>query len=278
MLQPSNHLFLNGLTELTPETARALTKGRSVMGLQLQGLKTLTPEVAETLVQCPGWLPILNNVATLTPETAQALAASPGAIQMSGLQAPSQEVLNILARGGTVLFELSNLTTISSPEAAAGLVARAEKVHGGVLHLPAVAELSPTVAEGLAKMQKSVVLPGVGKRDCSLLLPAVAEMSPETAEQLAKFEGSLVLPGITAFESPDSVAVAAALAGKQGPLVLANLKKISPKTLSALIQKEDVQIPLVDTLELIREPDGSPTEDFLVPDGFLERQKSPQPR
>jgi hypothetical protein len=43
--------------------------------------------------------------------------------------------------------------------------------------------------------------------------------------------------------------------------------------LSALIEKEDVDIPLIETLELIQEPDGSPTDDFLVPEGFQARQK-----
>jgi hypothetical protein len=27
-------------------------------------------------------------------------------------------------------------------------------------------------------------------------------------------------------------------------------------------------IPLIETLELIQEPDGSPTEDFMIPKGF----------
>jgi hypothetical protein len=69
------------------------------------------------------------------------------------------------------------------------------------------------------------------------------------------------------------VQVAAALADRQGRLLLPNLKRISPKTLQALIRKEDVQIPSLDELELIPEPDGGPTEDFVIPEGFLERQR-----
>ncbi|MEX0671382.1 MAG: hypothetical protein WD060_13100, partial [Pirellulales bacterium] len=76
-------------------------------------------------------------------------------------------------------------------------------------------------------------------------------------------------PSTTAF---DSVAIAKALATRKGPLALPNLRKISPKTLSALIQKEDIEIPLIETLELIPEPDGGPTEDFVIPDRFQERQ------
>ena len=73
---------------------------------------------------------------------------------------------------------------------------------------------------------------------------------------------------VTTIDTPDSVAVAQALAKHKGPLKLPNLKKISPKTLAALVKKEDVEIPLIETLELIQEPDGSITEDFVIPDGF----------
>ena len=84
------------------------------------------------------------------------------------------------------------------------------------------------------------------------------------------------LSSIVAFESPDSVEIAAALATRKGSLSLPNLKKISPKTLTALIEKEDVVIPLIERLELIQEPDGSPTEDFMIPKGFETRQKRRQ--
>jgi hypothetical protein len=76
---------------------------------------------------------------------------------------------------------------------------------------------------------------------------------------------------IEAIDSPDAVAIAKALATKKGPLALPNLKKISPKTLSALIEKEDIDIPLIESLELIPEPDGSPTEDFVIPEAFQKK-------
>jgi hypothetical protein len=63
-------------------------------------------------------------------------------------------------------------------------------------------------------------------------------------------------------------ATAKALAARKGRLALPNLKKISPKTLTALIKKEDVEIPRIETLEFIPEPDGSPTEDFIIPERF----------
>ena len=78
---------------------------------------------------------------------------------------------------------------------------------------------------------------------------------------------------VTTLDSPDAVAIAQALAKRKGPLELPNLKKISPKTLTALIEKEDVEISLIETLELIPEPDGSVTEDFVIPEGFQDRQQ-----
>jgi len=76
---------------------------------------------------------------------------------------------------------------------------------------------------------------------------------------------------VTALDSPDAVAFAQALATYKGPLKLPNLKKVSPKTLSALIEKEDIEIPPIDTLELIPEPDGSLTEDFVIPERLLKK-------
>ena len=104
-------------------------------------------------------------------------------------------------------------------------------------------------------------------------LPRLAVLAPEVTAALAaakKWDGQL--PGVTSFERPDSVAAATALAKRQGPLALPNLARISPKTLAALITKEDVVIPLIETLEFIQEPDGSATDDFMIPKGFQQRQ------
>ena len=81
------------------------------------------------------------------------------------------------------------------------------------------------------------------------------------------------LAGITDLDSPDSIAIAQALATRKGPLLMPDLQKISPKTLLALIEKRDVEIPPIETLDLIPEPDGSPTEDFVIPEWLAEREK-----
>jgi hypothetical protein len=81
------------------------------------------------------------------------------------------------------------------------------------------------------------------------------------------------LPGVTAFESPDSVAIAKVLATWRGPLAIPNLKKLSPMTLTALIENQDIEIPLIETLELTPEPDGSPNDDIVIPKWLEDRQE-----
>jgi hypothetical protein len=81
------------------------------------------------------------------------------------------------------------------------------------------------------------------------------------------------LNSFTAFDSPDSVAVAKARAAREGALALLDLKNFSPKTLSALIEKRDVELPLIELLERIPEPDGNPTADFVIPEWLLEPQR-----
>lgn len=42
---------------------------------------------------------------------------------------------------------------------------------------------------------------------------------------------------------------------------------------TALIAKEDVEIRAIETLEFIHEPDGSPTDDFVIPAWLDARQR-----
>jgi hypothetical protein len=66
------------------------------------------------------------------------------------------------------------------------------------------------------------------------------------------------LAGVTAFDGPDSVAIARILATRQGRLSLANLERISPRALAALLEKPDVELPAREALEVIPEPgDGA---------------------
>jgi hypothetical protein len=157
-----------------------------------------------------------------------------------------------LAQGSSDL-NFRRLTTLS--DEAAEALGR----HNGKLSCNALTTLSEEGAQALARHEDVV-----GK----------AALSPEVAKTLAASSTwNGFLPGVSTFDSPDSVAIAEALATRSGRLALPNLKKISPETLTALIQKEDVEIPLIETLELIPEPDGSVTEDFVMPHWLDERQK-----
>jgi hypothetical protein len=163
----------------------------------------------------------------------------------------------IVQFNGQGLF-LDGLTTLSA-EAATALTQ-----HKGELYLAGLTTLSDEAAKAFAQFK--------GK---SLRLSDRAtepffqnnRLTPETALLWAALSDGR-LTDVTAFDAPDSVAVAKALATRKGPLSLPNLKKISPKTLSALVEKEDIDIPLIESLELIPEPDGSVTEDFVIPERF----------
>jgi hypothetical protein len=171
---------------------------------------------------------------------------------------------------------LNGLTTLSD-EAATALAQ-----HKGSLSLNGLTTLSDEAAKALAQHEGELFLNGL------------TTLSDEAAKALAQHKGELQLGSIsfsltsdsalvwatllrgqlsavTALDSPDAVAIAKALATRKDPLSLPNLKKISPKTLSALIEKEDIDIPPIETLELIPEPDGSVTDDFVIPEGFRTR-------
>lgn len=82
----------------------------------------------------------------------------------------------------------------------------------------------------------------------------------------------IALRGVTSFEMPDAVEIARILATSKAPLALPHLKRISSRTLSALLEREDISIPRIESLQLIPEPDGSPTDDFVIPEEFQLRQ------
>jgi hypothetical protein len=204
-------------------------------GLGLQGLTTLDADTAKVLAEFKCQLLDLNGLTTLDVATAKALSEFKGAC-----------------------LDLNGLTTLD-----AAIAKALSDFKGPWLILNGLTTLDSDAAEALAKFKGQLVY-----------VNGLATLDADAAAALAaskKWDGRL--PQLTAFESPDSVAIAQALATRKGPLWLPNLKKISPKTLSALIAKEDVQIPVIETLELIQEPDGSVTEDFVIPSRLEERQK-----
>jgi hypothetical protein len=199
----------------------------------------------------------LNGLTTLSEEAAVALSQHKGSsLSLNGLTTLSEEAAVALSQHKGRSLSLNGLTTLSD-EAAVAI-----GQHKGSLSL-----------DGLTRLSKAAVM-GLAEHKSWLSLKGLTTLSAEMAQDLAgieKWDGNL--PNVTTIDSPDALAVAQGLANRTGPLRLPNLKKISPKTLTALSEKQDIVIPLFETLELIQEPDGSPTEDFIIPDWLEDRQK-----
>jgi hypothetical protein len=273
----------NKIESLTPEQARKLVKDFPGVklefttdkrwtswgnGLPLQGLTTLDPKTAEELARFKGEAILLTGLSTLDVDTAKSFAAYAGDVVVS------EEVQKkFLAKHPL------------SPETALGWAVVAE---GDFSHIPA---LDLASAKALAEFKgRRLSLNGLPALDADTAkalagfkglrlslngscLENLATFGPDTVKALAAakwWNGDL--SAVTALDSPDSVEIAQALATRKGPLMLPNLRKISPKTLYALIEKKDVALPLIEALELIPEPDGSPTVDFIIPDWLEARQ------
>jgi hypothetical protein len=255
-------LGLNGLTTLNTDAAKALVDFKGE-GLLLDGLTTLDAETAEAVAGFKGHHLCLNGLTVLDATTGKRLAGFKGVnLCLNGLTALDADSAKALAeRQGGFLF-LNGLTTLDADtaEALAGF-------KGHILHLDGLTALDADTAKALAELQGALTVQPAVRDSFAMRNP----LTPNTALGLAAvWSGDLSF--ITALDSRDSVAIAQALAKRPGPLAIRNLKKISPKTLTALLKKQDVQIPLLETLELIQEPDGSVTEDFIVPDWLSERE------
>ena len=200
-----------------------------------------------------------NTIESLTVEQSRKLAAEFKGVNLflDGLTTLDAATAKVLAEFKGQTLHLNGLTTLDTATAKA-----IAEFKGQPLCLNGLTTLDAATAKVLAEFKA-----WGGQLQKLTTLDVATAKAIATSE---KWNGQL--PAITAFESRDSIAIAQALATRTGPLSLPNLKKISPKTLTALIEKEDVEIPLIETLELIPEPDGSVTEDFVIPDGFQQRQ------
>ena len=281
-------IMLGGLTSLDTDVARALTK-QEARPLYFFGLTSLDAPTAKVLAEARGWDGTLSRLTRLEAPVAAELAAFKGQeLYLDGLTEVSPEAADCLARFKGGRLSLDGLKTLSA-DAAAALAA--SKAWTGLL--PNLEALDAATAAVLVAFQGTKSTPAV------IVLSRLKEIDGETARALAAPKGHFFhvsgltslsaeaatalagsdawrfgsLPGITALDSPDAIAVAKALATRKGPLSLPNLKKISPKTLTALIQKEDVRLPLIETLEIIPETDGTPADDVVIPEGFERQQR-----
>jgi hypothetical protein len=257
-------LPVNGLKKLMPDVAQALA-GYSRGPLILDGLTTLSDETAKALAGFTGHLLSIDGLARLDAATARALADLKGwQLSLSGLATLDVDATKAIAKFKGHRLDLNGLTTLDAATAQA--LAEFESQGLGLSGLPA---LDADAAKALAEFKGE-----------ELHLGGLPTLDADTAKSLDGFRGFLFLSildksrtnfftnnpltretalawvvvsngqlsAVTALDSPDSVAIAKALATRKGPLSLPNLKKLSPKTLSALLEKEDIEIPLIETL------------------------------
>jgi hypothetical protein len=258
-------LNLNGLTALDADTAQEL-QGFTELGLE--GLTTLDADTAEALA-ANGDALILKGLTTIDAETAEALAAARRDLYLDGLTTLDLDTAKSLAAFKSRRLWLVGLTTLDA--GTAGALAESTCQQLGLLGLT---RLNAKESEKLAGFRGDVLfLETKVKKKVEPLrqkLESFGPGNPLTPETALTCKTRLLM-GLTALESPDSIEIAKALAAREGQLPLPKLRRISPKALTALLQKADVEIPPLATLELIAEPDGSPTEDFVIPEGFERR-------
>jgi hypothetical protein len=250
-------LSLDGLTDLGVDTAKAIATFRCGT-LCLDGLARLDADTARVLAGFKGGALSLGGLSRLDTETIQALAEFDGGLRLSGLTTLDADSAKVLVAATGWDGRLPKLTTLDA-ETARALATKATNE----LCLSGLTMLDADAAQAIA-----------GAEAWTGHLPNLTNLDAGTAKALAeavKWDGHL--PKLATLESPDSAAIAKALAMRQGRLSLPNLRKISPKTLAALIEKKNVEIPLIETLELIPEPDGSANEDFVIPEWLEKKQQ-----
>ena len=277
-----NELHL-GLPQLTSDLAAAVANFQCVR-LYLAELTGIDASTAATLATYRGRGLKLGGFEGLSIDAARGLAAFKGGdLSLKGPQLPSADVIEAIAAFKGRWLWLSGSTTLSAPQARA-----LAQFKGQLLGIDTLPTLTVDAAQALAEFQ--------GKE---LMLDGLTTLDAGTAQALAAFKGEVRLMGlksfsletarmlyerrpqkelgtmysITALDTPDAEQVARYLAGCEGQLLLPQLEKISPKALNALLAKQDIILPPIDSLELIPEPDGSPTVKVVIPEGFEERQK-----
>jgi hypothetical protein len=267
-------LHLNGLKQITPETARALATSRAKvldlgglarpsadvvsalgefggMGIML-GLDALSLEQARLLAAFKARRLRFTGTADLTVETATILATFPGD-QLWFERGPTKltpEVARAIVSFKGPSLALDGMTTLST-DAARELAS----FRGEALRLGGLQMLSGEAAEAIANFK--------GKQlDCHALyttLMNVGRDGPLTLEQarsacaLFRPEHRPTLHHLTAIDSPDAEAIARMLASSKARLAIPKLKRITPRALEALTANGNIDVPPRESLELVGE-------------------------
>lgn len=226
-------IVLGGLRALPADVAAALAKTTSMQGLMLPDLEVLDSQpLARRLArQDHAFLPA---VTALSPEVATALRGNDGGeLALPGLASLPPTVATQLVGGGYFWLVFGSGGTLT-PDVATILVA-----HPGQLTFTGPAPLPVDAAAALA--------PHTG----TLRLPHLDRLSPELAAVLGRHTGPLVLDGIVRLDGPDAMAITRSLIATPGLLALPALERIAAPALEILLEKQDIQLPPLDALDIV---------------------------
>jgi hypothetical protein len=260
------NLELDGLTEIDAETAAALATYAGPK-LTLRGLKNLSADAAEQLAKAKAWDGQLSSLKELSESAAAALAGFEGkGLTMPGVQLSDRAVQALASFAGSSLY-------LAVPRLSDESVRALAAFKGDSLSL---ARLDEPPAE-LARLLPEFSCKTLSLFPWEYFLGSRRPVTPADARLVAAYAGRLgktcVLPGITGFETLEAVEIATILAASPGSLSIPNLKRISSSTLAALIRNRNVELPPIEFIELIPEPDGGFTDDFVVPEDFPTRKR-----
>ena len=197
-------LELNGLGDISPYSATVLAglageKARDYAyeTLSLNGLKQLSPEVAEALSRYKGGQLQLNGLTSLSPEAARALSAlQVNELQLNGLEYLSDETARALGNLRVRSLGLNGLKSLS--ENSAAQLGRLS----GHLQLNAIQALPPDLAAAFFHSTGTQPSGGRPRRQLSFSFGGLTNISPIAAEYLARYGGSaLNLGGVSELEA-----------------------------------------------------------------------------
>lgn len=281
-----NRLELNGIKEISPAAARALSTGRRSWGISV-GLVDLPREIAAMLAEFPYDLdfPYLETLSLeaakaiaehgevvqrgsetigptldlgkvrFTPAIAEALLAHDGPLSLNRLKKLEPGVGDVLAKHKfDVLLMLEEIDS----------VALARKIFSEGHRSSSVARLrtmSPEIAAEYVRCQPGYLrsldtLPADTAREFAkdtqdIDLPALTTLTPEVATALTDRQPAVYLRGLKTLDGPDAVAVAEALASTPAPVYMPFLERISAPALAALRKKATIKIPPDEKLTIV---------------------------
>lgn len=275
--QPGTALVLNGLQEVSPDVAKAMTGCRR-MWLKV-GISDMRPDLAAIFAQCDAELAFPNlkslsfdsakafqahggpldavdfGKAFITPQVAETLLGHEGPLGLSLADRLEPGVGDILARHKCEV----NLSLVEIDS-----VALARKIfseYGASSSVRRLQRMSPEIAAEYARWHPGSLesldtlsveaARALAKDTRDINLPAITKLSPELALALTDRKPAVYLGGLKSLDGPDAVAVAEALASTSAPVYLESLERVSAAALAALRKKATITMPPDEKLTIV---------------------------